>query len=269
MIAIDYDDIDARVLGRFPDLRCIVYLGHGAGDLLDHPALPAGVDVVRLRDPGLVRAMVEYVILYLLRDLRFEPLYVEQQRRRVWRLHQPRFARDVRVGVMGLGSVGAAVAAALRDLHFRVSGWARSAHDLEGVACLHGNAMLEGFLRDLDYCVCALPLTRETEGLIGARTIGLMKRGAYLINVGRGPVVVEGDLLAALDDGRLSGATLDVFATEPLPDDHPFWSHPRVMVTPHESAARTDGSLPAIAENWRRLEEGRPLINLADPLKGY
>ncbi len=129
--------------------------------------------------------------------------------------------------------------------------------------------MLPEFLRDLDYCVCVLPLTHETEGLINAERIALMKRGAYLINIGRGAVVVEEDLLAALDDGDLSGATLDVFRNEPLAEDHPFWSHPKVMVTPHESAARPEGSLPAIAENWRRLVKGRPLINLADPQKGY
>ena len=269
MIAIDYDDIREEVLGTFPNLGCIVFLGNGAGDLLNHPARPAGVAIVRLKDPGLIRAMVDNVVLYLLRDLRFAPLYAKQQRKRVWRQHQPRFARDVHVGVMGLGSVGGAVATALHDLRFRVSGWARSAYALDGVTCLHGDAALPEFLRGLDYCVCVLPLTHETEGLINAERIALMKRGAYLINIGRGAVVVEEDLLAALDDGDLSGATLDVFRNEPLPEDHPFWSHPKVMVTPHESAARPEGSLPAIAENWRRLVEGRPLINLADPQKGY
>ncbi len=269
MIAIDYDDISAEVLGAFPGLRCIVYLGHGAGDLLDHPACPPGVAVARLKDPGLIGAMVEYVILYLLRDLRFERLYREQQRQRVWRLHEPRLAREVHVGVMGLGSVGSAVASALAGLRFRVSGWARGPHELEGVTCLHGDGALPAFLGDLDYCVCVLPLTPATRDLVDRGTIGTMKPGAHFMNIGRGAVVVEEDLLAALDDGRLSGATLDVFRTEPLPPDHPFWSHPKVMVTPHESAARLDGSLPAIAENWRRLVEGRPLINLVDRARGY
>ncbi len=269
MIAIDYDDISGDVLAIFPGLRCIVYLGHGAGDLLDHPAMPEGVNVVRLKDPGLIGAMVEYVILHVLRDLRMEPLYREQQAMRVWRQHQPRLAGDVHVGVMGLGSVGSAIARALAGLRFRVSGWAKSAHDLEGVTCLHGRDSLAGFLGDLDYCVSTLPLTRETRDLVDAATIAAMKRGAHFINVGRGATVVDGDLLAALESGQLSGATLDVFRTEPLPGDHPFWSHPKVTVTPHESAARLDGSLPAIAENWQRLVDGRPLINLADPERGY
>ncbi len=269
MIAIDYDDIRADIFSTFPNLRCIVFLGHGAGDLLNHPALPPGVAVVRLKDPGLIRAMVEYVVLYLLRDLRLEPTYVEQQRRRIWQQHMPRFVTNVQVGVMGLGSVGEAIAKTLRDLHFQVSGWARSQHTIGGISCLHGTGKLSEFLAKLDYVVCVLPLTTETEGLINAESIRLMKRGVYFINIGRGPVVVEADLLSALEEGHLSGATLDVFQTEPLPSDHPFWPHPKVMITPHESAARLDGSLPAIAENYQRLRRGQPLINLADPKKGY
>ena len=269
MIAIDYDDIRPDVFATFPNLRCVVFLGHGAGDLLNHPALPRGVEVVRLKDPGLIRAMVEYVVLYLLRDLRFEPIYVEQQRQRIWQQHQPRFAKDVRVGIMGLGSVGEAVARTLQELQFQVSGWARSEHTIPNVTCFHGARRLPEFLATLDYIVCVLPLTSETEGLISSGTIGQMKRGAHFINIGRGAVVVEADLLSALDEGLLSGATLDVFQTEPLSPNHPFWSHPRIMVTPHESAARPDGSLPAIAENYRRLQQGQPLINRADPEKGY
>lgn len=269
MIAIDYDDISGELFDGFPNLRCIVYLGHGAGDLLDHPALPEGVDVVRLKDPGLIGAMVEYVILHVLRDLRMEPLYREQQQAREWHQHLPRLAREVHVGVMGLGSTGSAIARAFADLRFRVSGWARGAHDLEGVTCLHGQDALADFLGDLDYCVSTLPLTRETRDLVDATTIAAMKKGAHFINIGRGATVVEEDLLAALESGHLSGATLDVFRTEPLPPDHPFWSHPKVTVTPHESAGRLDGSLPDIAENWQRLLEGRPLMNLADPRRGY
>jgi glyoxylate/hydroxypyruvate reductase A len=269
MIAVDYDDMRAEVIAKFPRLECIAYLGHGAGDFLDHPALPSGVQVMRLRDAGLIRTMVEYVVLYVLRDLRFEPLYVEQQRERVWRLHEPRWAPDVAVGVMGLGSVGKAVACRLRDFEFEVSGWARSQHDIEGVRCYTGPDTLKAFLRPLDYIVCVLPLTRETRGVINADSIAAMKKGAYFINVGRGDLVVERDLLDALDADHLSGAALDVFSVEPLPPDSPFWGHPRVMVTPHESGARVENPISPIVDNYRRLVAGEALVDLADPVRGY
>jgi glyoxylate/hydroxypyruvate reductase A len=269
MIAVDYNGIRAEVIAMFPHLECIAFLGHGAGDLLDHPARPSGVQVMRLRDSGLIRTMVEYVVLYVLRDLRFEPLYVEQQRGRVWREHEPRWAPDVAVGVMGLGSVGKAVACRLRDFEFEVSGWARSRHDIEGVSCYKGRDTLKAFLRPLDYVVCVLPLTRETRGLINADTIAEMKKGAYFINVGRGDLVIERDLLDALDADHLSGAALDVFCVEPLPPDSPFWGHRKVMVTPHESGARVENPIPPIVDNYRRLVAGEPLVDIADPVRGY
>jgi glyoxylate/hydroxypyruvate reductase A len=269
MAAFDFNFLPDGVFARMPNLGCIVYLGHGAGDFLLNPAIPKGVPVMRLKDPGIIRAMVEYILLYILRDFRHEAEYLRQQGERRWRVLPTRFTNEVQVGIMGLGSIGERAARVLADLEFRVSAWTRGPHDLAGVTCFHGRDHLATFLAPCDYVVCILPETPETRDIIDERTIALMKRGAYFINVGRGRLVVEQDLLTALESGHLRGAALDVFRTEPLPPDSPFWTHPNVIVTPHDAGFLPQGSLAHVAENYRRLSNGQPLINLADPTRGY
>jgi len=171
--------------------------------------------------------------------------------------------------VLGLGSIGQRFVQAFVTLGYQVHGWARGPHDLPGVTCHYGRDQLASCLGVCDYVVCVLPETRETRDIIDAATLALMKPGAYFINVGRGRLVVEEDLVAALDSGRLSGAVLDVFRTEPLPPESQLWSHPKIVVTPHESGGTPQGSLAHIAENYKRLLDGRPLINIADPARGY
>jgi glyoxylate/hydroxypyruvate reductase A len=252
-----------------PNLGCIVYLGHGANDLVQRPDLPKGVPVMRLKDPGIIACMTEYVLLYLLSHRRLEGTYRRYQAERRWQEDIPPFPSDVRIAVLGLGSIGQRFAEVFVDLGYRVNGWARSPHELPGVDCYHGRDQLGACLASCDYVVCILPETRETRDIIDTRTLALMKRGAYFINVGRGPLVVEEDLLDALDSGHLSGATLDVFRTEPLPSDSRLWTHPKVVVTPHAAGVAQQGSLPHIAENYRRLLDGRPLMNIVDPSRGY
>ncbi len=224
---------------------------------------------MRLRDPGIIRFMVEHVLLYLLRHNRQEPTYVGQQADRRWQWHESRFAPDLRVGIMGRGSIGRRCAEVLASLDFRVSAWSRSQHSLPGIDCHAGSDQLAAFLAPCDYVVCILPQTRATRDLLDARALAAMKPGAYFINVGRGRLVVEEDLLAALDSGHLSGAALDVFRTEPLPPDSPLWAHPKIMITPHDAGSVPRGSILHIAENHRRLLAGQPLINLADRERGY
>jgi glyoxylate/hydroxypyruvate reductase A len=171
--------------------------------------------------------------------------------------------------VLGLGSIGRRLAEVFASLGYRVNGWSRGPHDLPGVTCYHGRDQLAACLALCEYVVCVLPETRETRDIIDAGTLALMKRGTCFINVGRGGLVVESDLLAALDSGQLSGAVLDVFRTEPLPQESPLWSHPKVVVTPHEAGGTPQGSLAHVAENYRRLLDGQPLINIADSARGY
>jgi len=269
MAAFDFNLTPPGIFQRMPNLGCIVYLGHGANDFLQRPDLPKGVPVMRLKDPGIIGYMIEYVLLYLLSHRRSQETYRRQQAERRWQVHIPPFPGEVRVAVLGLGSIGQRFAEIFTSLGYQVNGWSRGPHDLPGVACYHGRDQLAACLGSCDYVVCVLPETSETRAIIDAGTLALMKRGAYFINVGRGRLVVDADLLAALDSGRLSGAVLDVFRAEPLPPDSPFWTHPKVIVTPHESGGTPQGSLGHIAENYRRLLAGQPLINIADPAHGY
>jgi glyoxylate/hydroxypyruvate reductase A len=224
---------------------------------------------MRLKDPGIITYMVEYVLLYLLSHRRAQATYRKQQRERRWLAHVAPFPAQVRVAVLGLGSIGQRLTQVLVSLGYQVNGWSRGPHDLPEVACYHGYDQIGTCLSDCDYVVCVLPETRETLGIISADTLAVMKRGACFINVGRGGLVVDADLLAALDSGHLSGAVLDVFRTEPLIAESPLWSHPKVSVTPHEAGGTPERSLTQVLENYRRLLDGRPLINIADPARGY
>ncbi|MFO1059378.1 MAG: NAD(P)-dependent oxidoreductase [Dongiaceae bacterium] len=256
--------------GAFPRLRWVGYLGHGAGDVLRDPSLPESVAVTRLKDPFIARGLGAYVVhAVLARHLRVED-YADLQRQAAWRRVEVPPTSERTVGVLGLGYIGRHAAHLLRDLGFRVLGWSDSAKTIEGVACSHGRPALAPLLARCDHVVAVLPETDRTVALFDAAAFAAMKPGAHLVNVGRGSLVVEADLVAALDSGRLSAASLDVFATEPLPADSPLWRHPRVTVTPHTGGGSNGSAhIEEVAENYGRLLAGRPLLNLADRAKGY
>jgi glyoxylate/hydroxypyruvate reductase A len=258
-------------LRAYPNLKAIFSLGAGVDHLFRDADLPAGVPVVRLVDKALTRNMTEYVVHWVLHYHRGFPQYAELQRRGEWRaLPVPDPPERKRVGIMGLGVLGGDVARALLGLGFTVAGWSRTPKQIDGVESFAGDAGLVPFLSRLHNLVCLLPLTPETEGIIDRQTLSALPPGAFVINVARGGHLVEEDLLAALDAGHIAGATLDVFRTEPLPEDHPFWHHPRVVVTPHV-ASQTDPRSAAdeVAANIRRIRAGQPPINIADPTRGY
>jgi glyoxylate/hydroxypyruvate reductase A len=259
----------AGLLARLPNLRLIQALSAGIDTMLEDPTLP-DVPLCRMVDESLTRTMVEYVLAQVLFYHRDLDLYEEQQRRAEWRLVMPETAAARTVGVMGLGEIGRAVARGLVQAGFRVRGWSRSKHTIEGVETFAGEGGLDAFLAGTEFLVCVLPLTRETQGILNARLFAALPRGAVLIHVGRGRQLVEQDLVDAVDRGHVRGAVLDVFATEPLPPEHPFWRRPRIRITPHVAGY----SLPAtggrvVAENIRRLREGRPLLHLVPRGRGY
>lgn len=257
------------LLAVLPNLRAILSLGAGVDSLLADPTLP-DLPLCRMVDPSMTAGMAELVLTLALAYHRRLDLYEAQQHRRLWRMVLPQPASATRVGIMGLGELGGAAARLLARHGFTVRGWSRSARQVEGVTGFVGDAELAGFLHGTDILVCMLPLTADTENILDARLLALLPRGTRLVNVARGRHLVEADLLAALDDGHIAHATLDVFRTEPLPAEHPFWGHPRIRVLPHTASySQAEVAAEMVAENLRRLESGRPLLHLVDRSRGY
>jgi glyoxylate/hydroxypyruvate reductase A len=264
----------AGAFGAFRNLRAIFSLGAGVDGVLADRALPP-VPIVRVVDPNLMRRMTEYVTLHVLMHHRRQRLYDAQQRQRVWHEHpQPR-ANEVSVGLMGLGVLGRDAAEVLVRLGFRVAGWSRTRRQVPGIETFHGAAGLDAFLARTEILVCLLPHTPATEGILNLALLRKLKRdgalgGAFLINAGRGRLQVDTDIVAALDEGALAGATLDVFPVEPLPAASPLWAHPRVTITPHNSAASVpEETVAYIVGQIERFEAGEGLENVIDRASGY
>jgi glyoxylate/hydroxypyruvate reductase len=223
----------------------------------------------RMVDPALTEGMVEWVTGHALRHHLGLDSYIVNPGR-VWNPDCPPLARDRKVAMLGIGALGEACARALAALNFRVEGWSRSAKSLPGLVTHHGRDGLREALSGADIVVTLLPRTVDTENTLDAETLGWTKPGAVILNPGRGALIDDAALMAALDRGQIGHATLDVFRMEPLPQDHPFWAHPRITVTPHIAAdTRPETSAEVIVENIRRGEAGEPFINLVDRARGY
>jgi glyoxylate/hydroxypyruvate reductase A len=258
------------VMKRFPQLRCIASLGFGVDHVLRDPDLPAGVPVTRIVDAGMVDAMSTYVLTAVLGHTRQFDLYRRDQAIKTWTPRIPNHPRDVRVGIMGLGHLGADAARKLHTMGFPVSGWSRTPKSIEGVVGFTGDGGLDDFLSGADILICLLPLTPATRGILNRRTLSKLPAGAYLINAARGEHLLEEDLIAALEGGHLSGACLDVFRQEPLPESHPFWNHPQVTVTPHVASLTYPRDVaPQIVANYHRVRAGQPPLNVVDLNRGY
>lgn len=274
----DVREIDAALvwnhppgeLLNYPNLRAILSLGAGVNHILDDPKLPPGVPIARIVDPGLTAGMVEYALLGVLRYHRNFDAYESFQREKRWApLPIPVTGRR-RIGVLGLGEIGGACAQAIAAVGFPVSGWSRTRKSLPGIASYAGVEQLPAFLGQTDILLCVLPLTAATRGLLNRDTLAALPRGAYVINIARGAHIVEADFIAALDAGQIAGATLDVFQQEPLPADHPFWTHPKITVTPHvASVTNPDTAADSVVENLRRLRAGHALLHVVDRSAGY
>ncbi|WP_250471031.1 glyoxylate/hydroxypyruvate reductase A [Caballeronia sp. GAFFF1] len=258
-----------------PDLKAVFNLGAGVDAILDverkEPGtLPPNAMLVRLEDTGMAQQMVEYATYAVLRFMRRFDEYDEQQREGRWQKLPQHARKTFTVGVLGLGVLGAEVARSLVGLGVPVRGYSRTPKDIAGVAVYAGPEQFDAFLDGAKVLINLLPHTPDTEGILNARAFGRLARGAYLVNVARGPHVVDADLLAALDSGQLSHAMLDVFHAEPLPADHPFWRHSRVSVTPHISAETLrEESVVQIAAKIRALARGEAISGVVDFKRGY
>jgi glyoxylate/hydroxypyruvate reductase A len=255
------------LLARLGSVKLIQSLWMGVDRLLEDPGLPKGVPLARLIDPGMVAAMSETVVAYVLDWHRHFYRYRAQQAERQWRRRKQYLASDRTVGILGMGELGSDAARKLLALGFNVAGYSRRPKSLPGVQSF---TELEPMLRITDALVCLLPLTAQTRGILNGRNLGKLKKYACLINLARGAHVVVPDLLGQLESGHLSHAYLDVFDSEPLPSSSPLWTHPGVTITPH-SAALTEPrtAIPKIAENIERVRRGEPPLNLVDFAAGY
>jgi glyoxylate/hydroxypyruvate reductase A len=258
-----------QMLDEQQGLRAIFNTGAGV-DALMQLALPAGVPVIRLDDAGMSVQMAEYVCHAVVRHFRELDGYEADMANGKWSFRKPRSRVDYPVGILGLGVLGERVAKAVAQFDFPVNGWSRSPKALDGVQCFHGEDQLADFLSASRIVVCLLPLTPETDSILNARNLTLIRAGGYVINVARGAHVVDADLLAAIDSGHLAGATLDVFRVEPLPKGHAFWSHPHITLTPHTSARTLRAeSIAQIARKIAALQSGQSVAGLVDAGRGY
>jgi glyoxylate/hydroxypyruvate reductase len=265
----------ADVLRSLPNLKVIFSLGAGVDAILKDPTLPEGVPIARVNDPDLTMRMTEYVVLQVLMHHRQQRRLDANQQNKVWDSFPTHAASALTVGIMGLGVMGTDSASKLAMLGFKVMGWSRSPKVIPGVECFAGQGEFDSFLKRTDILVCLLPHTPETTGLINRDVIAkLSRKGPFgapiLINAGRGKQQVESDILAALDSGALHSASLDVFETEPLPKDSPFWTHAKVTVTPHVAADSDPATITAyVLSQIRRHQAGLPVENIIDRNRGY
>ncbi|HGM4843916.1 TPA: glyoxylate/hydroxypyruvate reductase GhrA [Serratia marcescens] len=264
-----------EMLANRRDLKAVFALGAGVDAILDqerkHPGtLPAGVPLLRLEDTGMAQQMQEYTLSYVLRYFRRFDEYQALQQRQEWQPLDPHSLDDFTIGILGAGVLGQSVARKLTEFGFSVRCWSRSAKQIDGVQSFAGEAQRAAFLDGVKLLINLLPNTPETVGILNRELFAQLSSGAYLINIARGAHLVEADLLAALEQGQLAAATLDVFAREPLPQDHPFWRHPRVTITPHIAAITLpQQAMDQIAANIRALEAGHAPAGVVDRQRGY
>ncbi|MDR5589498.1 glyoxylate/hydroxypyruvate reductase A [Christiangramia sp. SM2212] len=255
---------------NYPNLKVIASMGAGVDHILSDSALPEGVEITKVVDDTLTEDMGDFVLSQVMNHIRGLHHYVKSQNKKEWEKFQYKRPQDTTVGIMGLGVLGNAVADKLHKNFFKVNGWSRTEKNCENVKSYFGKDQLEEFLQNSEILVCLLPLTEDTENILNADLFDMLPEGAYVINVGRGEHLVEHDLMEMIDNGHLSGASLDVFREEPLPDEHPFWEHTKINITPHiASLTMPESVVPQIAENYDRMKEEEPLKNKVELDKGY
>lgn len=257
-------------LAKLTNLKAIFSPGAGVDHLFEDPDVPRHVPITRLIDPVMSDRMAEYTAALTLWSHREFDAYADLQRQKTWQPVPQKDARARGVGILGLGVLGRTTARRLRPFGFRLRSWSRTPKEEPGVASFYGDDALPQFLGGCEILICLLPLTSTTRGLFNETAFGHLPRGAYVINCARGPLVVEADLIAALDSGQLMGAALDVFETEPLPPEKPLWTHPKVRVTPHVSSLTASETAAAmLAAQVRRAQRGEPLESVVDPDAEY
>ncbi len=257
------------VLLEYKNLAVVQSLGAGVDHVLDTQTLDSKTKLTRLVDTNLSNDMWEYLLVAVLQYIKNFPRYQNDQRHQTWDPHRYKTIQETHVSIMGLGKIGEFVAKKFVELGFTVSGWSATRKDIAGVIS-YSNDELDTFLSTADILINILPLTPSTKGILNKAVFEKLKRNAYVISVGRGGHLIESELLESLDAGVLSGAMLDVFAEEPLPKNHPFWKHPKIIITPHvASLTNFDSAIDFIVENYKRMLSNQPLLHVVSQEKGY
>ena len=258
------------LIDKFENLKAIQSLGAGVDHIFELNVIDPKIQVIKIVNHQLKQDMWEHALGVVLADMKNFLLYHEQQSSNVWKLKRYRRIMDTSIGILGLGTIGGFVADQFAQLGFTVRGWSSSQKEIENVSTFVGQEGLDLVCEESDYLINILPLTTATTGILNESLFSQMKSSAYLINLGRGLHLVDNELLRSLDSGELRGASLDVFDVEPLPEDHAFWSHPKISVTPHTaSITHIDSVYPQVADNIKRLHSGLALLNTINVEKGY
>jgi glyoxylate/hydroxypyruvate reductase A len=258
------------IFKEYPNLKCISSMGAGVDHIMEDPDIPPQIKVVRIVDPLLSQDLAEFALALSMNHLRGLANYQMLQVKKIWKKRMYKRVRDVKIGVMGTGEIGNHVASLLHSCGFSVTGWGKSPGVGKEYKRFHGLDQLDEFLKIQDILICLLPLTSETRGILNKENLAKLPQGSVLFNLGRGGHVVDYDLMEMIDNGHLAGASLDVFDHEPLPSDHPFWSHPGIQITPHVASITTPESVaPQIIENYRRAIKNEELLNQVNRKKGY
>ncbi|MEE9365047.1 MAG: glyoxylate/hydroxypyruvate reductase A [Cellulophaga sp.] len=254
----------------YPNLKCIASMGAGVDFIFDDKSLPENVVITRVVDPMLAEDMSEFVASLIFNHLKRLNNYKIEQQNGNWNPIAYQRIRDISIGIMGMGKLGTHTASYLEQLNFKVSGWANSPKKIDGIKSYTGKEELSSFLKNTSVLICLLPLTKDTFGIINKNLLSELPKGAFVINVARGGHVIDEELLEMISNGHISGASLDVFDNEPLAKEHPFWNTPEIHITPHiASVSNASSVIPQIVDNYRRLENGKTMLNTVSSAKGY
>jgi len=274
----DYNDVEILIcwkpyhglISQFPNLKAIQSLGAGVDHIFENNTIAADVQVSKVVDDQLAQDMWEYTLSVVMADMKNLAFFKEKQQNRSWKPRRYKRIKDIKIGILGLGAIGSYVAKKFSSLGFEVFGWSRSAKMVDNFSAFEGDEGLHSVCNSSDYLINILPLTNETKGILNKKILSKLKPSSYLINVGRGQHLVDEDLIECLGSGQPRGASLDVFQNEPLPESHPFWTHPKIQITPHiASLTHIDSVYPQVVENIKRMTYGKPLMNCVDVKKGY
>ncbi len=255
---------------HYPNLKVVASMGAGVGHILQNKGLPKNAIVTKINNPEHQRDVAYFVLSLILNYQRRLLQYTQYKSKQLWRPHSYKRPQDQTVGILGFGAIGQEVAKILLRNDYTVTGWSRHKKEVEGVTSFYGENQRNDFLKTADILVCCLPLTPQTKGILNAELFAALPDKAYLINIGRGAELNEDDLLTAIHSKKLSGAALDVFTTEPLPANHPFWTEDNIMITPHNAGnSHPEIAVKTVLQNFKAYQENRPLIDVVNKDQGY